>query len=283
MRFLNVLRSLSYDPWLIEASAYAAIHGIVTSRLSTGGQLEDGSMLAEFVNPRREARMDHATGLGHIHVCGVLGKGFSAFEKSCGNTGYEDIANDIDAMKAAGAEALIYTFDSPGGNGLGLPEAGDAIRYSGLPSVAFSSDQCCSAAYWLAASCDAIVGTRSSQWGSVGVILPWVDSSARLEMEGLRPQPITNRDAILKSIGYAGSLTDEQLAHLQASAEALAEEFWAWINTSRRLAPEVKRGGVIRAADGVMMELVDELGDYARAEELALEIAVVHQLRVERI
>lgn len=282
MRFLNILRSLSYDPWLIEASAYASVHDLVLSRLASANKAEAG-FFDDFVNPRREARMDHSTGLGHIHVCGVLGKGYSAVEKSCGNTGYEDIVADIESLKGAGAEALVFTFDTPGGNGLGLPEAAEAIRLCGLPTVAFSSDRCCSAGYWLAASCDGIVGTRSSQWGSVGVILPWVDSSAKLEAEGLKPQPITNRDAVLKSIGYTGSLTAEQLEHLQAGAEELAADFWAWVTTSRRLSPEVKRGGVIRAADGVLMELVDTLGDYAAAEELALELAVVHQLKVETI
>lgn len=286
MRFLNVLRELNHRPWLLDSASYATLQQVVNDRVFSSDSSRADSDLDDFITPRPEAVYDPVTGIATIHLVGVCGKRLSAVEKTCGNTDYDDIIAEIDAMQAAGAEAFIFRIASGGGMVLGLSELVERVRQlrvDGYATVAFTDYYACSAMYWFAVACDAIIATPSAQVASIGVIIPWVDSSKALEEAGLHPRPITNREADLKGIGYAGSLTPEQEQHLQEEAQKTFGAFRAAVLTNRKVPASAMRGQCIGAAEGIFLELVDELGDLQTAMERAIEIAALKSIDRDRI
>ncbi len=89
-----------------------------------------------------------------------------------------DYQEVVEAARAADADlrvsTIVFDIDSPGGLVKGAHEAAVAISELRKPTLARVSGQACSAAYWLAAACDTIEASPTSQLGSVGTaIMLW--------------------------------------------------------------------------------------------------------------
>ena len=222
MRFQRVLEQVYYRPWFITAEGHASVRRVVQAAMvRANGETPD---LSAFMNPREEMEI-LPSGIAKIHVCGVLGKGLSPIEKSCGNTDYEDIADEIMDAVEAGARGIFLEISSPGGTVVGNAEIAEAVAGAGIPTLAYSEDLACSAAYNIAVSCDYIFGSPSSTWGSIGTIIPWVDESAMWTMEGMSWEPITNAEGDLKGAMHGPSLTPDQRASLEQYVQDAFEQF----------------------------------------------------------
>ena len=91
MRFANITNAVYRQPWNITPGAWLSVHELLQSRLAVDAENLD---LSAFVNPRPDLEVD-SNGIAHIHVTGVLGKNLSQIERSCGNTGYEQLEAEI--------------------------------------------------------------------------------------------------------------------------------------------------------------------------------------------
>ena len=242
-------------------TAYETIVDLVTRASEMKSESMDDIFDGMF---EQREKMTIENGVAKIHVFGTLLQKASKLEKTCGNTDYADIKNDVDAAVAMGAQAIFLHIDSPGGIAAGMKPCAMHIRNCGIPSLAYIDGTGCSAAYGLA--CGATMGivcSPESKVGNIGTILPWVDKSKIYETMGLNPDPITNAGADLKSIGYTGSLTESQRAYLQAMADEHGAKFHALVKMSRDeeiLDPEVWRGGWYSAETAAKLGLVDEVG-----------------------
>jgi ClpP class serine protease len=125
-----------------------------------------------------------------------------------------------------------------------------------------------SAAYYLAAGTRGIVATQSASVGSIGVYIPWMDTSAQYEREGLKPDPIVNTGGDLKALGFGGKLTDAQRTHLQESVDASFAEFTAHILAHRMVPASAMRGQVLSGSGALAANLIDAIGDMATARAL---------------
>ena len=262
MKFLHLAEHIYHRPWFITPESHAAIRLVFERALATDLHLED-SPLADLFPQRRPLAI--ADGIATIHILGPLGKNLSKMEQSCGATSFEQIRADYATALAAGARGLLLEFDSPGGTVTGTPELAALIASKPLPTVAYTEDICASAAYYLAAGADSIVASPSASVGSIGVYIPWMDTSAQYEREGLRPDPIVNTGGDLKALGFGGKLTDAQRTHLQESVDASFAEFTAHILAHRNVSPAAMRGQVLSGDQAVATGLVNSLGDRALA------------------
>ena len=118
-----------------------------------------------------------------------------------------------------------------------------------------------SAAYYIGAGADAIVSSRSAVVGSIGVYIPWMDTSAAYEAAGFKPDPIINKGGDLKALGFGGRLSDAQRAHLQEKVDEDFAAFKAHVLKHRSLPDGAMRGQVESGAKAAEMNLVDALGD----------------------
>ena len=113
-----------------------------------------------------------------------------------GATDIEEITNAVNtAAERPDIQAILLDIDSPGGSVNGTPELAQAVSdlCKSKYTYAFSGGQMCSAAYWVASQRDAIYITPSARVGSIGVILPVVDSTEAYNQAGLHAQGVRAR------------------------------------------------------------------------------------------
>jgi len=180
-------------------------------------------------------------GVGVVSISGPMLRNPDIFDRiilgAC-NTG-ELISAVEEAASRPDIEAIFLDIDSPGGSVNGTPELAQAVAEAGKTKYvyAFSAGQMCSAAYWVASQADAIYATQSARIGSIGVILPVVDSSAAFEQAGLKVEVFAAGK--FKSAGTPGtSLTDDQREWLQSEVEETAADFHAAVLARGRKIPD---------------------------------------------
>lgn len=150
---------------------------------------------------------------------------------SCGTIGTATYAQ---ALLAAAADtnvvACVLDIDSGGGNSTAVPLMLDAIRKfkaTGKPLLAHA-DFCASAAYWIAAQCDAVYcdNAITSEVGSIGAYTYFIDDREALEKSGQKVHEIYAEESSDKNLAYRQALTGEytlirmRLSHLVAAFHA---------------------------------------------------------------
>jgi ClpP class serine protease len=65
---------------------------------------------------------------------------------------------------------VILNIDSPGGVSVGVPELAEKIKNFKKKVISFTSNEACSAAYWIGSQASEFYATPSSTVGSVGVL-----------------------------------------------------------------------------------------------------------------
>ncbi|MEI8313742.1 MAG: S49 family peptidase, partial [Verrucomicrobiota bacterium] len=175
------LTLLQKQPWLIAPEALGAMVAATKSFFDNTPDLPD--------RPNSPC-LSVEDGVGVVAITGPMLRNPDIFDRII--LGACDTGELINAVAEAAArpdiEAIFLDIDSPGGSVNGTPELAQAVADASKVKYvyAFSAGQMCSAAYWVASQADAIYATPSARIGSIGVILPVVDSSAAFEQAGLK-------------------------------------------------------------------------------------------------
>ncbi|SDU31257.1 serine protease, ClpP class [Verrucomicrobium sp. GAS474] len=268
MRLQHIIQAVYNEPWLITAGGHASVQRLLEAKMGRARADDDAEPLDASImveNPRRDAFVDD-NGIGHIHICGVIGKHLGLIEKSCGNTDVCDVRREFDALRQQSAKGIMLYVDSPGGTIGGIPEMSRILSDCDIPLYAWTDTIIGSAAYWLASAAFQIWCTPSSEVGSIGVIYPWIDKSARWEMEGLTFAPIVNAEGIYKSAGHGPSFTPEQKEEIQGRVQALFDRFQGFVMARRPMIDsDFMRGQSVMGFDAVAAGLADNLGEFEDA------------------
>lgn len=147
-----------------------------------------------------------------------------------------------DAVKSA-----IVQIDSPGGQVSGTEGLANEIKAFSAkkPIVAVVAGMCCSAAYWAASQCTAIVALGTSQIGSIGTRTEISDTSAMYAMNGIKKHSIATGE--YKGAGTPGTVIDaKHLANWQREVDELNAEFLQAVSIGRKMPMET----VAELADG---------------------------------
>jgi protease-4 len=175
-------------------------------------------------------------------------------------------------------QAVVVEIDSPGGSA----SVSDAIfralqkLSAKKPTVAFIGNAGLSGGYLIACGAQKIVALPTSLVGSIGVIFTRPVVEELMQKVGVRM--VTTHEGKLKAMFQPWK---EPTPEEQAKVQALTEEYYEWfvnsVATSRNLTVEKVReiatGEMYSAAKGKDIGLVDELGDFERATDLAKELA----------
>ena len=203
-------------------------------------------------------------GVGVVPIVGIISKGVSPLEKMMGAVDVNDLSATLDAMAADPAvDKIAFNISSPGGTVTGVEELANKIRDLGKPTMAYTDSEMASAAYWLGSQADRVVASPSATVGSVGVYMAIPDMSKLYEASGVRMVVIKSTGSPLKGAGIEGtSLSDEQLADLQASVDSIHEDFKAAIRSKRKMvADSALRGQVFSGKQAAAQGLVTGLAD----------------------
>ncbi|MDB4931227.1 MAG: Peptidase [Myxococcaceae bacterium] len=214
---------------------------------------------------------------GAVAVVEVLGPLDSRAGWWCDS--YDAILARFQAAHADPAvQAVVLSFDSPGGACAGNLDTADALRAaadaSGKPTVAHAGTMACSAAYALACAADQIHVTRDGLVGSIGVIATVYDRTKANEDAGLNVKVV--RSGTLKADPHPDvALTDASVARVRARVNDLAQAFGAHVSARRPQAgdPLALQGATVTGAAAVTAGLADAVGTLADAITTAAALA----------
>lgn len=262
---MTVLDSLlSRQPWLITSEAMQSMAAQAAAYFDARFSLPEAAE-----NPL----LTIEDGVGIIRLHGPLMRDPDLISTLL--FGATDINQVADAVRQAAdskeVKSILLDIDSPGGTVNGTPELAQVVAdASRLKTIyAFSAGQMCSAAYWVASQCQAVYASPSARVGSIGVMLPFIDSAEKFRSQGLKVEVFAAGK--FKGMGTPGvPLSEEQRALLQADVEEIAADFKeAVLARGRRIPDEAMEGqsfsarkaqrynlaGVVRGRDEVMARL----------------------------
>jgi len=265
MRYPHILAAVAGSIWAVRPTTLGAITATLRAHLeSPRADLPAESAPAA---PGYEIR----DGVALIPVWGIIGQHLSLMEMACGGYDLDTLGAQVAAALADPAvQCLALDFNSPGGVTTGIPEAAAMLRAAGQIKhvVAFTDSMCCSAAYWLAASCSQIACTPSAELGSIGVYCALVDESGAWANEGLKLELM--KAGTFKAAGIAGlPLSDTDRAQIQSRVDSLYEMFAQDVNALRpQVSRDTMQGQGFLGAEALTAGLVDGVVS-GRAEFLA--------------
>jgi len=188
-----------------------------------------------------------------------------------------------DAISAAiddpEVEAIVFRVDSPGGSYVASDTVWREVqraREVGKPLVVSMGNVAASGGYFVAAAAEAIVAQPGTLTGSIGVV------SGKVSLREFWDSVGVNWDGV-QAGARAGMwsptspFSRDQWEWLQRTMDATYADFTSKVAEGRELTQEevlaAAKGQIWSGADAVEAGLVDELGGYRKAIEIAKEIA----------
>ncbi|GAA5148088.1 hypothetical protein GCM10023213_43700 [Prosthecobacter algae] len=230
---MTALDSLfSRQPWLITSEA---MHSMAAQAVA----FFDARLT--LPEPSSNPLLSVEEGVGIIRIHGPLMRDPDLISSLLfGATDMNQVAEAIqEAVAQDAVKSILLDIDSPGGTVNGTPELAQAVADAAkLKSIhAFSAGQMCSAAYWIASQCDAVYATPSARVGSIGVMLPFIDSAEKFRSQGLKVEVFAAGK--FKGMGTPGvSLSEEQRALIQSDIEEVAADFKSAVLARGRKIPD---------------------------------------------
>jgi protease IV len=172
-------------------------------------------------------------------------------------------------------EAIVLRVNSPGGSPAAAQEIIGDLEYAKTkkPVIVSMGDMGTSAAYYVSAHADRIYADPDTFTAGVGVIWKFSDISNWMEKEGYNLTVI--KSGSKKDMGSdARPMNSDEQAYAQQIVSESFENFITDVTTQRVIArSDIEDGRVIRGADAVKINVVDELGNLNDAIDGAKKLA----------
>ena len=173
------------------------------------------------------------------------------------------------------AEAIVLRVNSPGGSPAAAQEIIGDLEYAKTkkPVIVSMGDMGTSAAYYVSAHADRIYADPDTFTAGVGVIWKFSDISNWMEKEGYNLTVI--KSGSKKDMGStARPISEDEQAYAQKIVSESFEDFISDVTTQRVIArSDIEDGRVIRGADAMKINVVDELGNLNDAIDGAKKLA----------
>jgi len=206
-----------------------------------------------------------------IFITGELGNDWWS------DTQYTAIINAIENAEAnPDVEKIVLEMNTPGGYVDGVIDVVKAIRNAKKPITAKAGYLIASAGYWIASATDKIVATTNiASFGSIGVLVSYVDYSEYLKKEGIKEIVLTSTDAPEK---YIDGGTEEGQKKIIERLNRIHLEFVESVAKGRNTTVETVnetfgKGGVLFAEEALKIGMIDEItNEEEEINEMANEI-----------
>jgi protease-4 len=151
-----------------------------------------------------------------------------------------------------------------------------ALKAAGKPVVASMSSLAASGGYYIAMNCDRIVASPATLTGSIGIFAMFPTFQRTMDKLGVHSDGV-GTTTLSGEFRADRALGDASREILQQSIEYEYRQFIGRVAEGRQKTVEqvdaVAQGRVWAGADAQDLGLVDELGGYQRAVEIAAELA----------
>lgn len=214
------------DLWVMEPGAMRQMQALAAT--ITPKSLELAYQALENV---RETGAQHRRekSIAVVPVHGPLEARPTLMGQFLGMSSYEAIGNAVARLAADDTvSAIVMDYMTPGGMVYGCPECAAKIRAAAeiKPVIGVSNPMAASGGYWLISASSRVVGSVSSDFGSVGVIVSRFDSTAAMEQEGVKEHVFRSTASPYKGeMGDGEPLTDDGRLHIQQRVDAIYDQF----------------------------------------------------------
>jgi protease-4 len=172
-------------------------------------------------------------------------------------------------------EAIVLRVNSPGGTPAAAQEIIGDLEYAKTkkPVVVSMGEVGTSAAYYVSAHADRIYADPDTFTAGVGVVWKFSDISRWMEKEGYNVSVV--KSGSKKDMGSTSRpLSGEEEEYAQQVVTESFENFITDVTTQRVIArSDIEDGRVIRGADAVKINVIDELGNLNDAIDGAKKLA----------
>lgn len=179
-------------------------------------------------------------------------------------------------------KAVVLKINSPGGAVGASQEIAKEIKDFDKPVVVFMGDVVASGGYYISCQADKIVAKPGTLTGSIGVISQFMDLSGLYKKLGIKVQTIKSgehKDMFMRI------LTPEEQESWQKLSDELYAQFIEEVAKGRNLkvekVKELATGELYTGTQAKKLGLVDKLGGYQDAIDLAVELAKIEKPIVE--
>ena len=186
----------------------------------------------------------------------------------------------LDLVEDKSVAAVVFRVDSGGGSATASDQIWRAVQRlqeSGKKVVVSMGSMAASGGYYVSTGADAIVATRSTLTGSIGVFGGKFAIADGLRKIGVNPDTVRVGGEFASAYS-SEKLTDVQRKQLVASLDAVYSRFTELVSEGRKLpidkVREIAKGRVWTGEDAQKLGLVDETGDLMTAIDKAKELGV---------
>ncbi|WP_121822051.1 signal peptide peptidase SppA [Halostella salina] len=262
---------------VVPAETSAGVVGVLLAVATAAAGLKVAGSLAGSLFP--------GYNVAEVEVTGPITADGGGMPLRPGGASADDVVDQIEAADADdGAEALVVTLNTPGGQ----PVASDEIRHAAAkfdgPTVAHAKDICASGGYMIACGCDEFVAHRDSLVGSIGVIAnqrKFADFADRygIDLERFTGGKYKDTTDPLKA------LSEDERAYFQGVIDSSYESFVDLVAEERdidRAFVDDTEARIYHGRQAAENGLVDALGDRDDVEERLAERAGLDDIAVEQ-
>ena len=215
-----------------------------------------------------------------VHATGLIVSGESQTTPGGGFVmGGDSVASDIrNARNDASIRAIVLRIDSGGGSVVGSEVIRREVELAQgqKPVVVSMSDVAASGGYWIATPAAKIIADANTITGSIGVLTGKLNLSGLYNLLGVSSDYVATSDnATLFSDQQ--NFTPAQEAYIKKSLDDTYAQFTQGVARGRHMSVEavdkIAKGREWSGTQGKDLGLVDELGGFDRAIEVAKELA----------
>lgn len=225
-------------------------------------------------------------GVGVIEINGpIAGGSVGSWTAGSSASGMQVMETIRQAGEREDIKVVVLRLDTPGGTSVAAQEIGielDKLRKKGKKVVTSMGDVCASAGYWIACSSDYVVANEGTLTGSIGVIMEVANLEGLYDKLGIRTERIKSGEH--KDMGSpARPLTDSEREILQNIVGDSYQQFLDQVLKGRqgKIEPDelvkIADGRVISGQQALELGLVDSLGNYYDAIDMARQLANLNQ------
>ncbi|KAF1085993.1 putative signal peptide peptidase SppA [Sporotomaculum syntrophicum] len=218
--------------------------------------------------------------VGVIQINGTIVSGVDSSSLFSTVAGSEGIMKQLRrAAQDPSVKAVVLRLNTPGGSVAGAQEIAlevDRLRQEGKKVVASMGDVAASGGYWIACRCDKIVANPGTMTGSIGVIMETQNLQGLYDKLGI--DPVVFKSGPHKDMGSTSRVVSEQEQQIfQRMVDDIYLQFVDTVAEGRGMTEarvrEVADGRIFTGSQALENGLVDDLGNYYDAIELAAGLA----------
>lgn len=260
----RVLRAVTATPWAMQPEKLDEICGFL-DLVASGNRMTVAEARELFAAaPRSPSRSGK---VAVLPLYGTISQRMSMLSAMSGGTSTEAFGQAFDAaVNDPEVSAIVIDCDSPGGTVPGVAELAAKIHAARgkKPIIAQVNSLCASAAYWICSQADEVVGSVSSETGSIGVFMVHTDISEMAKKEGVKHTIIRAGEHKAEGNPYE-PLSDDAREFLEEQVEDVHGMFLADVARGRGMKVSEIRSGfgggrVFRAKQAKAAGMIDRIG-----------------------